>query len=66
MTTYVLTTGYKGVVAHREKHQDIPACTAYTTGQWKRIELRHARLLNLIPCRCQQCFPHGFPEGQGQ
>jgi hypothetical protein len=61
MTTFVLTTGYKGAdVAHREKHQDIPACTAYSTSQWKRIELHHARLLNLNPCHARQCFPRGW------
>lgn len=66
MTTYVLTTGYKGAdVAHREKHPDIPACTAYTTGRWQRIQLRHARLLNLNPCHDSRCFPRGWTTGTG-
>lgn len=64
MTTYVLSSGYKGAdTAHRELRPDVPACSAYTTGRWQRIQLRHARLLNLNPCRERRCFPRGFAEG---
>jgi len=66
VNTYVLTSAYKrAATAHRERHPDIPACAAYITGRWERVEMRHARLLNLNPCHDKRCFPNGWDATEG-